>query len=89
MINWKVRLKNPAFWTGLIGVVGTLIVQLAQLLGFDVSALAAGWQQALVSLVTAIFGVLTVAGLIVDPTTEGMSDSNQALGYTEPKAKGK
>lgn len=89
MINWKVRLKNPAFWTGLIGVVGTLIVQLAQLLGFDVSALAEGWQQALVSLVTAVFGVLTVAGLIVDPTTEGMSDSNQALGYTEPKAKGK
>lgn len=89
MINWKVRLKNPAFWTGLIGVAGTLVVQLAQLLGFDVSALAAGWQQALVSLVTAIFGVLTVAGLIVDPTTEGMSDSNQALGYTEPKAKGK
>ena len=38
---------------------------------------------------TAVFGVLTVAGIIVDPTTEGMSDSNQALGYTEPKAKGK
>lgn len=89
MINWKVRFKNKSFWLGLIGVIGTLVVQLAQLFGFDVSALASEWQQALVGVVTAVFGVLTVAGIIVDPTTAGMSDSNQALGYTEPKAKGK
>lgn len=89
MINWKVRLKNPAFWTGLIGVLGTFAIGIAQLLGFDISSLAEGWQQALVSLVTAIFGVLAVAGVVTDPTTAGVSDSNQALGYTEPKATGK
>lgn len=47
MINWKVRLKNPAFWTGLIGVLGTFAIGIAQLLGFDISVLADGWQQAL------------------------------------------
>mgnify|MGYP000687759389 CR=1 FL=1 len=47
MINWKVRLKNPAFWTGLIGVLGTFAIGIAQLLGFDISVLADGWQQVL------------------------------------------
>ena len=70
-------------------MLGTFAIGIAQLFGFDISALADGWQQALVSLVTAIFGVLAVAGVVTDPTTAGVSDSNQALGYTEPKATGK
>lgn len=31
MINWKVRLKSPAFWTGLIGVLGAFAVGMAQI----------------------------------------------------------
>lgn len=84
-MNWKVRLKNPAFWTGLIGVIGTFAVGVAQLLGFDIASQAEGWQTALAALVVAVFGVLGVAGVAVDPTTKGMTDSAQALTYEEPK----
>lgn len=85
MINWKVRLKSPAFWTGFIGVLATLIISLAQLFGLDISAVVGGWEQALIALVTAVFGVLGLIGVVTDPTTEGVSDSQQALGYTRPR----
>ena len=85
MINWTVRLKNPAFWTGLIGVLATLAISVAQLLGVDIAEVVNGWQSALVALVTAIFGILALVGVVTDPTTSGVSDSNQALTYTKPK----
>lgn len=85
MINWKVRLRNPAFWTGLIGVLATLAISVAQLLGVDIAEVVNGWQSALVALVTAIFGILALVGVVADPTTSGVSDSNQALTYTKPK----
>lgn len=85
MINWKVRLKNPAFWTGLIGVLATLAISVAQLLGLDIADVVNGWQSALVALVTAVFGILALVGVVTDPTTSGVSDSNQALTYTKPK----
>ena len=69
MINWKVRMKSPAFWTGLIGVLGAFAVGMAQLFG----------------VVTAVFGVLALVGVTTDPTTKGLGDSAQALTYHKPK----
>ena len=37
---------------------------------------------------TALFAVLAILGIVTDPTTEGVSDSEQAMTYNEPKAKG-
>jgi len=34
--------------------------------------------------VTAVLQVLSLLGLIVDPTTAGVADSQRALGYEEP-----
>lgn len=85
MINWKVRLKSPAFWTGLFGVLGAFAVGMAQLFGVDITAEAGSWQQALTALVTAVFGVLALVGVTTDPTTKGLGDSAQALTYHKPK----
>ena len=84
-INWKVRIKSPTFWTGLIGVLATFSISIAQLFGLDISAQAGGWQQALTALVTAVFGILALVGVTADPTTKGVSDSEQAMSYDEPK----
>lgn len=39
----------------------------------------------LLAVVNAVFAVLTILGVVTDPTTDGITDSIQALGYTEPK----
>ena len=62
-INWKVRLKSPAFWTGLVGVLATFAIGMAQLFGVDIAAQAGGWQQALTALITAVFGAVSYTHL--------------------------
>lgn len=39
----------------------------------------------LLTVVNALFTVLTILGIVTDPTTAGISDSKQALGYDTPK----
>ena len=41
----------------------------------------------LLDVVNALFAVLTILGIVVDPTTAGTGDSVQAMTYTEPKRK--
>ena len=81
-INWKVRFMSPAFWMALIPAVLLLIQAILALFGvtWDVEPL----NSQLIGIVDAVFVVLMVLGIVIDPTTKGLSDSNRALGYTEP-----
>lgn len=82
MINWKVRLKNKSFWLALIPAVLLLIQAVAAVFGFtlDFGELS----DKLLAVVNAVFVVLTILGIVVDPTTEGTGDSARALGYDKP-----
>lgn len=83
-INWKVRLKNKYFWLALIPA---LILLVQQVLGvFGVSLDASELQEQLLAIVGTVFTLLALVGVVNDPTTKGISDSNNALTYTEPKA---
>lgn len=84
MINWKVRVKNPYFWLGLIAVILAAI-------GVSPESLTS-WG-ILADQIKALLGnpfalgcvVMGVIGYINDPTTSGLSDSEQALTYSKPK----
>ena len=82
-INWIVRIKNKSFWVALIPAVLLLIQAICNLFGFTIDLGDIG--NKLLEVVNAVFFVLTILGIIVDPTTEGVSDSVQAMGYTNPK----
>lgn len=82
-INWKVRIKNKNFWLALIPAVLLMIQTLMVPFGY-------GWDfgvlgKELTAIVNSVFAVLSILGVVTDPTTEGVSDSAQAMTYDEPK----
>lgn len=79
-INWKVRLKNPVFWLTVIPAVIALVYTVLGLLGV-VPTIS---EDVLVNAVTAIISALTTVGVLIDPTTKGVGDSDRALTYEEP-----
>lgn len=84
-INWKVRFKNPEFWRGLISATGMLIIAVLALVGINASADITALQNSLYMIVTGVFSMCNLLGVAVDPTTEGIADSKNALTYTSPK----
>lgn len=85
-INWKVRIKNKNFWVAIIPAVLLLIQAVAAVFGYTIDLGDLG--NRLIVVVNAVFVVLSILGIVTDPTTEGISDSNLALTYKEPKKKG-
>lgn len=82
MINWKVRLKNVNFWLAAIPAVLLVAQSIAALFGFALPVQAV--EGKLLDLINAVFGLLTILGIVNDPTTHGLGDSARALGYREP-----
>ena len=87
MINWKVRIKNKAFWVSLIPAVLLLFQVIAAVFGYTLDLGDLG--NKLLAVVNALFAVLAILGVVTDPTTAGVGDSTQALTYTEPKTDAK
>ena len=83
MINWKVRFVNKAFWVAFVPAILLLIQVVAAVFGYTLDLGDLG--NKLLAVVNALFAVLTILGIVTDPTTKGVSDSAQALTYEKPK----
>ena len=82
-INWIVRIKNQNFWISLIPAVLLLVQVVAAVFGFTLELGELG--DKLLAVVNALFAVLTILGIVTDPTTAGIGDSKLAMTYTKPK----
>lgn len=81
-INLLVRLKNKAFWLSLIPALLLVAQTIASLFGYNWDFVVLNQQ--ITAIINAVFAVLTILGVVVDPTTAGFGDSQRALSYTEP-----
>lgn len=79
-INWKVRFKNPVWVSSFFGLLIGFVFNMLAL--FDIYP---SFSQAQVTLIVSqVLEFLGLIGVMVDPTTVGVSDSVRAMTYEEP-----
>lgn len=81
-INWKVRLKQKEFLVAMFSAILLAAQAIGNLFGFTISETIGA---ELTVTFNAILSVLTVSGIVIDPTTNGVSDSENAMEYEDPK----
>lgn len=79
-INFKARLKNKVFILSASALVVSFVYQM--LSAFDIVPKIT--ESEITGLITVVVNILALLGVIVDPTTEGISDSERAMTYCTP-----
>lgn len=80
-INWKLRFQNKTTLTAIILALVALVYQVLGL--FDVVPKIS--QDELTTVIGMVINLLCLLGIVVDPTTDGVSDSARALTYDTPR----
>jgi phi LC3 family holin len=76
-INWKARFKNKTFVITFFALIIAFIYQILGLFGIVPSIS----EDTIMNIFTLIVNALGTLGVLVDPTTDGVSDSSRALTY--------
>lgn len=84
-INWKVRLKHKPFLVSLFALMLLLVQQIAAIFGIDTTI----YNAQATELFNTVLAILVLIGVVVDPTTESISDSKRALTYDKPQGDNK
>jgi len=79
-VNWKVRFKNKTWLSMFISLVVGFVFNVLKM--FDIVPTVT--ENLIMNIVGQILTFLGLIGVIVDPTTAGISDSNRAMNYEEP-----
>lgn len=67
MINWKARLTNKTFWVAL----SSAVVLLCQQLGLNI------FPDNIHEIINTVLLIFTILGVIIDPSTDGITDSKK------------
>lgn len=79
-INWKVRLRNKPWLMSFTALVITFVYDLLAML----EVVPAVSEERIMGIVQLVLTLLTAMGVLIDPTTQGVQDSERALMYVEP-----
>lgn len=79
-MNWKVRFKNKVWLTSFIGAIVTFVYTILSM--FDIFPKLT--ENIVMQVVNAVLMMLTMMGVLIDPTVDGVYDSARAMGYENP-----
>ena len=79
-LNWKVRFKNKTWLTMFLSLIVGFVFNILRL--FDI--VPAVTESLVMNIVGQVLTFLGLIGVIVDPTTAGIEDSDRAMTYVEP-----
>lgn len=80
-INWSVRFRNPVWLTAFVSFIISTIYQILSM--FNVAP--AITQDVLVQAVAGIVQLLTLMGVLIDPTSKGINDTEYVLSMKSPE----
>lgn len=75
-MDWKTRIRSKAFWITLVPALVVLAQMVGNIFGLDMSKLT-GLSEQLIGVINALFVVLSILGIAVDPTTKGIKDNKE------------
>lgn len=78
-INWKIRLQSKTFLSSMVALLLVLANQIAAIFGADITV----YNDQITNLTETVFAILGLIGVVHDPTTKGLSDSERAMNYTK------
>ncbi len=79
-INWKVRFRNRLWLWSFLSAVTAMLFAFLSLCGITLPLS----QNTVLGILYQILSILSLLGVLIDPTTQGLNDSNRAMGYQEP-----
>ena len=81
-INWSVRLKNKNFWLAVVPALALLFQAFANIFGIKLEF--GETIDKILVFINVLLAFLVLIGIVNDPTTVGLGDSERALRYEEP-----
>ncbi len=79
-LNWKVRFRNKTWLFMFLSLIIGFVFNMLRL--FDIYP--AVTENQIVNILNQVLTFLGLVGVLVDPTTAGVGDSDRAMGYIEP-----
>lgn len=83
-MNWKLRLQNKTTLVALIAAAVSLVYQVLGICG----VVPRVTEDTILTVAGTLINALCLLGIVVDPTTKGIADSERAMNYNKPAEDG-